>query len=202
MLYRVPPRHFRPGAPPAPSRPEPLRGQVPFRVGLARPLSSQSRHLTARYTGPLRLCSGSASALEHVAFPVTRCLAAAATSVHSVYLFPPIGSLVGEQSNAYRILLRYDRKSRHRRIKKQRRYERLAATSQFRTTETHKSVSSRPLRAGNRRLGGAPSQVGVARTLSSLEPTPYRALNRSALHRGSQLSCGLSLSYGFLLYPH
>ena len=36
-------------------------------------------------------------------------------------------SLVGEQSNAYRILLRYDRKSRHRRIKKQRRYERLAA---------------------------------------------------------------------------
>ncbi|TVY13321.1 putative uncharacterized protein ART2 [Lachnellula arida] len=39
---------------------------------------------------------------------------------------------VGEQSNAYRILLRYDRKSRHRRIKKQRRYERLAATSQFR----------------------------------------------------------------------
>ena len=38
---------------------------------------------------------------------------------------------VGEQSNAYRILLRYDRKSRHRRIKKQRRYERLAATSQF-----------------------------------------------------------------------
>ena len=42
--------------------------------------------------------------------------------------------LVGEQSNAYRILLRYDRKSRHRRIKKRRRYERLAATSQFLTT--------------------------------------------------------------------
>ena len=40
-------------------------------------------------------------------------------------------SSVGEQSNAYRILLRYDRKSRHRRIKKQRRYERLAATSQL-----------------------------------------------------------------------
>ncbi|KAL1932415.1 hypothetical protein VTP01DRAFT_9471 [Rhizomucor pusillus] len=39
--------------------------------------------------------------------------------------------LVGEQSNAYRILLLYDRKSRHRRIKKQRRYERLAATSQL-----------------------------------------------------------------------
>ncbi|KZT12313.1 hypothetical protein LAESUDRAFT_641849 [Laetiporus sulphureus 93-53] len=34
--------------------------------------------------------------------------------------------LVGEQSNAYRILLRYDRKSRHRRIKKQRRYEHIA----------------------------------------------------------------------------
>ena len=39
--------------------------------------------------------------------------------------------LVGEQSNAWRILLRNDRKSRHRRIKKQRRYERLAATSQL-----------------------------------------------------------------------
>ncbi|CAK1601506.1 unnamed protein product [Parnassius mnemosyne] len=39
--------------------------------------------------------------------------------------------LMGEQSNAWRILLRNDRKSRHRRIKKQRRYERLAATSQL-----------------------------------------------------------------------
>ena len=38
---------------------------------------------------------------------------------------------MGEQSNAYWILLQYDRKSRHRRIKKQRRYERLAATSQL-----------------------------------------------------------------------
>ena len=41
---------------------------------------------------------------------------------------------MGEQSNALRILLRNDRKSRHRRIKKQRRYERLAATSQFLST--------------------------------------------------------------------
>ncbi|UYV62937.1 hypothetical protein LAZ67_2002555 [Cordylochernes scorpioides] len=40
-------------------------------------------------------------------------------------------SLVGEKSNAWRILLRNDRKSRHRRIKKRRRYERLAATSHF-----------------------------------------------------------------------
>ncbi|KAA6358530.1 MAG: hypothetical protein EZS28_045943, partial [Streblomastix strix] len=39
--------------------------------------------------------------------------------------------LVGEQSNTWRILLRNDRKSRHRRIKKRRRYERLAATSQL-----------------------------------------------------------------------
>ena len=52
---------------------------------------------------------------------------------------------MGEQSNAYRILLRYDRKSRHRRIKKQRRYERLAATSQF--------------------LYPQPSRAGIARTL-------------------------------------
>ena len=34
-------------------------------------------------------------------------------------------------SNACRISLPYDTKSRHRRIKKQRRYERLASTSQF-----------------------------------------------------------------------
>jgi hypothetical protein len=39
--------------------------------------------------------------------------------------------LVGEQSNAWRILLRNDRKSRHRRIKNRRRYGRLAATSQL-----------------------------------------------------------------------
>ncbi|KAM3727185.1 Copper-transporting ATPase [Dirofilaria immitis] len=39
--------------------------------------------------------------------------------------------LGGEQSNAWRILLRNDKKSRHRRIKKQRRYGRLAATSQL-----------------------------------------------------------------------
>ena len=38
---------------------------------------------------------------------------------------------MGEQSDTCRILLRNDRKSRHRRIKKPRRYERLAATSQF-----------------------------------------------------------------------
>ncbi|UYV82939.1 SEC61G [Cordylochernes scorpioides] len=43
--------------------------------------------------------------------------------------------LVGEQSNAWRILLRNDRKSRHRRIKKRRRYERLAATSQLTWTD-------------------------------------------------------------------
>jgi len=39
---------------------------------------------------------------------------------------PPNG-----RSNSHRILLRYDRKSRYRRIKKQHRYERLAATSQL-----------------------------------------------------------------------
>src|SRR3954468_544037 len=32
-------------------------------------------------------------------------------------------------------------------------------------------------------------------------PTPLRALNRSALRRGSRLGCGLSLFYGLLLYP-
>ena len=38
---------------------------------------------------------------------------------------------MNEQFNVYRILLRYDRKSRHRKIKKQRRYERLIVTNQF-----------------------------------------------------------------------
>ena len=55
---------------------------------------------------------------------------------------------MGEQSNAYRILLRYDRKSRHRRIKKQRRYERLAATSQFRTTSAAGKWRRPPSSAG------------------------------------------------------
>ena len=39
--------------------------------------------------------------------------------------------LVSEQFNVYRILFRYDRKNRHRKIKKQRRYERLIVTNQF-----------------------------------------------------------------------
>ena len=43
----------------------------------------------------------------------------------------PRSLLEGEQSNTWLILLRNDRKSQHRRIKKQRRYERLAATSQL-----------------------------------------------------------------------
>ena len=39
--------------------------------------------------------------------------------------------LVDEQSDTWPLLRGNDRKSRHRRIKKQRRYERLAATSQL-----------------------------------------------------------------------
>ena len=39
-----------------------------------------------------------------------------------------------EQSDTWPLLRGNDRKSRHRRIKKQRRYERLAATSQFLST--------------------------------------------------------------------
>jgi hypothetical protein len=67
---------------------------------------------------------------------------------------------VGEQSNAYRILLRYDRKSRHRRIKKQRRYERLAATSQF--------------------LGTARSAAKALPTARFGAPTPLAGLRLSA----------------------
>ena len=43
----------------------------------------------------------------------------------------------GEQSDTLWILLHNDRKSRHRRIKKRRRYERLAATSQFKYKWCH-----------------------------------------------------------------
>ena len=39
--------------------------------------------------------------------------------------------LAGEQADTCALLRAHDRKSRHRRIKKQRRYERLAATSQL-----------------------------------------------------------------------
>jgi hypothetical protein len=88
---------------------------------------------------------------------------------------------VGEQSNAYRILLRYDRKSRHRRIKKQRRYERLAATSQFLSTARAGSAGdARPPEGWHHAAGpgqptsgrtntpyvGSASRRGVARTLS------------------------------------
>ena len=102
----------------------------------------------------------------HVASPGTRLSRRVPPTVARVpqlnlHLFPPIKVLVGEQSNAYRILLRYDRKSRHRRIKKQRRYERLAATSQFLYTRA-KALHSLP-----KRLTVAPSRVGVARTLSA-----------------------------------
>ena len=60
---------------------------------------------------------------------------------------------MGEQSNAYRILLRYDRKSRHRRIKKQRRYERLAATSQFDPCGNFSGTSSLKFRGTKGSIG-------------------------------------------------
>eukprot|EP00399_MALV-I-05_sp_L67-4_P000052 gene53-biopygen221 len=44
--------------------------------------------------------------------------------------------LAGEQSDTLGLLRLNDRKSRHRRIKKQRRYERLAATSQLSLCQT------------------------------------------------------------------
>jgi hypothetical protein len=107
---------------------------------------------------------------------------------------------VGEQSNAYRILLRYDRKSRHRRIKKQRRYERLAATSQFRPThgapQTRRSAASPP-RAG--RVDGRALSGGRSPYLRPPRggPTPLRALDRPAV-AGSRIGCGSPLSLGFL----
>ena len=89
---------------------------------------------------------------------------------------------MGEQSNAHRILLRYDRKSRHRRIKKQRRYERLAATSQFRDTNNHDLIAQsflnlcRPV--DDRTLSGGRSPYlrciqECTHTLASVEPLSY-----------------------------
>jgi hypothetical protein len=105
---------------------------------------------------------------------------------------------VGEQSNAYRILLRYDRKSRHRRIKKQRRYERLAATSQFRTTKPldrriakgiahfwvpipvdglHLSVGRSPYLKPAIGLGGNPPQIpSQTHNLPSVEQRSFASL--------------------------
>jgi hypothetical protein len=93
---------------------------------------------------------------------------------------------VGEQSNAYRILLRYDRKSRHRRIKKQRRYERLAATSQFRYTDrlrsrrrpSHLSAQCGPvdgctLSGGRSPYLRYPTKGSGNHTLASVEPPSY-----------------------------
>ncbi len=74
---------------------------------------------------------------------------------------------MGEQSNAYRILLRYDRKSRHRRIKKQRRYERLAATSQF-------------------LLPSARFGAGIARTIG-------HRIEQMALHLTERFSAGVGI---------
>ena len=120
------------------------------------------RHLRARYAGktPTRGRDTLLGIRQHrLPLPQSRlsCRAGpiirvpAATSPPPRGLYPPCRQLVGEQSNAYRILLRYDRKSRHRRIKKQRRYERLAATSQLSLVVVSGAV--------NRMVGEAPSPV-------------------------------------------
>jgi hypothetical protein len=105
---------------------------------------------------------------------------------------------VGEQSNAYRILLRYDRKSRHRRIKKQRRYERLAATSQFRCTDhLHSSGWPSHFSALCGPVDGCTLSGGRSPYLRRhMAPTPWRALNRPALIQGagSAADCLYSLT--------
>lgn len=57
---------------------------------------------------------------------VSECIAVIVGGFFLVFSFEKPSSrslLAGEQSDALRILLRNDRKSRHRRIKKQRRYD-------------------------------------------------------------------------------
>ena len=84
-------------------------------------------------------------------------------------------------------MLHNDRKSRHRRIKKQRRYGRLAATSQFLSTgEFAAGISSCTNPTFTRDDCDLPTEghhflVGVACTLGPWGPTPYHALNRSVL---------------------
>ena len=76
--------------------------------------------------------------------------------------------LVGEQSYTWRILLRNDRKSRHRRIKKRRRYERLAATSQFGCSGARGAPSLHRLPTPCFGLGRL--SAGPGRTLRRLPP--------------------------------
>src|ERR1700748_2898731 len=120
-----------------------------------------------RVTQPITWSPRGSTARDHyrprpqpLASPDPGCLAARLPAIGpcrdrlATLSFPHQYSLVGEQSNAYRILLRYDRKSRHRRIKKQRRYERLPATSQFFTTSAQspaRPVASRAVQLGRRR---------------------------------------------------
>lgn len=54
-------------------------------------------------------------------------------------IFVRLPRVVGEQSNTYRILLWYDRKSQHQRIKKQRRDELLVVTSRKFTLSTSRA---------------------------------------------------------------
>jgi hypothetical protein len=129
---------------------------------------------------------------------------------------------VGEQSNAYRILLRYDRKSRHRRIKKQRRYERLAATSQFLTTETRRrQPAAGPLHAPSSSFPGVCESSVTRGTLSGgsspyLKPRetgrfrgacPHMTHTLASVERpscatqGAGVRCGLSLSQQIITIP-
>ena len=144
----------------------------------------------------------------------------ASLAAPGTWLSPPTrNSLVGEQSNAYRILLRYDRKSRHRRIKKQRRYERLAATSQFADTGPDVEAS---LRRRTPYCSAGVCQTRVAIGTVSGGASPYHKRERgicpaspthtlasverpsaAALHRLSvaQVRCGLSLLRRVLTVP-
>jgi hypothetical protein len=116
---------------------------------------------------------------------------------------------VGEQSNTLRILLRNDRKSRHRRIKKLRRYERLAATSQFLGTDPNsfgvfyspnylffffiliklvgceiKKIKKKKMRRPQKKMRplswGSRLYLKPERRNSPFKPTPYQSLRRAA----------------------
>jgi hypothetical protein len=101
--------------------------------------------------------------------------------------------LAGEQSDALSLLRDNDRKSRHRRIKKRRRYERLAATSQFLATTLHPAFPPDFVKPSSFRDGWslcillALFREGVGCTLrqifserEKIKRTPYQPSRRAA----------------------
>ena len=129
---------------------------------------------------------------------------------------------MGEQSYTWWLLRHNDRKSRHRRIKKQRRYERLAATSQLSLWSYSCTTIQRPFQLSHPTAPAparGPSSVGsVSRgpdyILSSLDDSKELVAADQTTHRhlvcelhpwciaaSVGLGCGLPNLLSLLPYP-